>query len=107
MNHAGPVPFAARIPGTRAWRARRWMQACDEALAHLHEIVDAEVDDERLASRVQAHLAQCVACTDHFDAVRELKIAVARVERCGDPRLAARLAELADELVRGEESGLR
>ena len=86
------------VPFTPAWRRRRCGKACGEALAHLHELIDEELPDDRFEARLRHHVSGCTTCHDHLESLRELKVAVARVERTCDPELSARLVRLADEL---------
>jgi anti-sigma factor RsiW len=92
----------AYVPGTTAWKRRRFGQRCAQALSHLHEIVDEELSDDRADTRLRQHLGDCRSCTSHVESMRELKDAVARVQRSCDPELSARLMRLADDLVHGD-----
>ncbi len=50
---------------------------CAEALAHLHELLDGELD-EVSADTVRAHLAVCEHCMDDADAYALMKELVRR-----------------------------
>lgn len=50
---------------------------CGEALAHLYEYLDGEIDLAD-AERIRHHLDECSPCLDEFDVERIVKALVAR-----------------------------
>ncbi len=65
---------------------------CAAALAHLHELLDDELDQVS-ADAVRAHLAACEACMDDADAVTVLKTLMKRACAC-EPAPAALVSRI-------------
>lgn len=89
------------IPGTRAWRRRRDIALCKEAIARVDEVVDRELPASRRRV-LHKHIEACRRCTSEAEAVAELKEAVRRVGCQADPVVVAKLEDLGRRLCRGE-----
>jgi hypothetical protein len=89
------------IPGTRAWRRRRDIALCKEAIARVDEVVDQELPPGR-AKVLHKHVEACRRCTREAEAVAELKEAIRRVACHADPAVVERLEDLGRRLCRGE-----
>jgi anti-sigma factor RsiW len=99
------VSFESRIPGTRAWRRRRWGRLCVEVAIHIDEIVDGELPATRKAKILERHLTGCSTCRGEAEVIVALKRGVARVSQEADAETVARLRELARRLCSGEDVG--
>jgi anti-sigma factor RsiW len=93
----------AWIPWTKPWRRRRDYAICRQTLERVQEIVDGEIPHGHTARVLSKHLHACKRCGEEAEAMRTLKIAIARV--CGecDPDAVAKLESLAQQLLEGRE----
>ena len=91
------------VPWTKSWRQRRDYTICRQTLLRVQEIVDGELPHGHTARTLEKHLSACGRCGEEAEAVRTLKIAIARV--CGDcdPDAVAKLESLAQRLIEGRE----
>jgi len=91
-----------RIPGTSAWKRRRFGRLCVEVAVHIDEIVDGELPATRKAKLLEKHMTGCNSCRDEAEVVRALKRGIARVAQEADPEVVERLHKLARRLCSGE-----
>ena len=91
----------AYIPGTQAWRLRHNAELCRKTTHRIQEIVDGEIGGTRAARILERHAHACRSCNAEAEVIRELKDAIARVDRQADAELVARLEALARDLCEG------
>ena len=83
------------VPGTKAWQGRRDRRLCKQTAARMQEIVDGEFPPGRRARLLSKHLEACERCYGRAEAVRQLKLAVARCADDADPQMLSKLQDLA------------
>lgn len=83
----------------RFWR-RKTSEAeiCRRALERVQQIVDDEMPSPKERLELLGHLDACTTCGVEAEAVREMKIAIARVGSGTDAEIVQRLRDLADRL---------
>lgn len=86
------------VPGTSAWRRRRDRAVCKQTAVRIQEIVDEELPPGRRARLLAKHLEACERCYGRAEAIRQLKVAVARCSDDADPLVVQKLQDLARSL---------
>ena len=95
------MSVVAWVPWTKSWRQRRDYAICRQTLERVQEIVDGELPHGHTARTLEKHMGACRRCGEEAEAIRTLKLTIARV--CGecDPEAVAKLELLAQRLVEG------
>jgi anti-sigma factor RsiW len=90
------------VPGTTAWRKRRYYVLCMQATERIQQVVDGELPASRKTRILERHLVACRRCKGEVTAILELKAAIARVSCEADPEVVAKLETLARRLCEGQ-----